>query len=213
MHCSVRISKGSGTRRVILEYSETEQGAGRGQWTEISDVPYHNHDGCAMHVCDDAISLFAGFGHKVNQRHVSTYSLVSKQWRSSNHDSASRSLPLLPQASCDASLVKLTNSMFIIGGRDACSLKNRDGGWIISDPPHGIMLKSAAACALSDHSMVICENGEPGTAMCVVHDTLSGQVHSLPDSPGSDLTPSITIFGSTLVFMPNSLRGKVGIYT
>eukprot|EP00117_Sycon_ciliatum_P031592 scpid99214/ scgid24678/ len=213
MNCKVQISGGTQDRRVILQYSETEQGAACGQWTELLDVPYHNHDGCAMHVCDDAISLFGGFADVGSHRHVSTYSLVSKQWRSSNHDSASRSLPLLPQSSHSASLVKLANSMYFVGGPDACYLKSHDGGWITCNPPHGIVLKSAAACALSDHSMVICENGEPGTAMCVVHDTLSGQVHSLPDSPGSDLTPSITIFGSTLVFMPNSLRGKVGIYT
>ncbi|XP_065181601.1 serine/threonine-protein kinase DDB_G0283821-like [Sycon ciliatum] len=198
MHCKVH-SSGSDARYAILLYGATEHGHASCQWMELLEVPYCNHGWCVMHVCHDLISLLGGWYRGNSHILVSTYSLLNKQWSSSDQFSVSEPMLLLPQSCYVASLVKLTNAMFIIGGGDACYLKFHDGGWIACNPPYGVKLAESAACALSDHSMVICQKAGSGTDRCVVHDTLSGQVYPLPDSPMSVYTPSLTLFNGTLV--------------
>ncbi|XP_065194901.1 mitogen-activated protein kinase kinase kinase 7-like [Sycon ciliatum] len=205
----------------ILQYSETEQRGARCQWRKIANVPFDSHVGCVMHVSDSAISLFGGNSRSESsyddyRNHASTYCLSRKQWESTRIYPSS--LDFLPQPCCDASLVKLANSVYIIGGSDMCCLKALGGKWIASTPPDNVMLVDSAACTLSDHSMVVCHKDNFGiyytSHMCSVHDTLTDQVYSLPDPPRSTSTPSLTLFGSALVLGVNGVTDdSVALYS
>ncbi|XP_065181741.1 uncharacterized protein LOC135812296 isoform X1 [Sycon ciliatum] len=212
MYCNTYTKSTNTWVRSLLQYCDTPDngdggwggggGDGGGQWTKLTDVPSHcNHDWCTLHVCHDAISLYGGRHGGTDQDHVSTYSLASKQWSSSSSSITSLVLPSLPLPCSDASLVTFPDSLYLVGGPTGCFFKHHDGRWVSTTPPDGVELKFSAACALSDHSMVICPNSP--SAECVVHDISSAQVYPLPAMPefsySSYYTPSLTLFGSTLV--------------
>ncbi|XP_065181724.1 probable serine/threonine-protein kinase roco4 isoform X2 [Sycon ciliatum] len=223
MYC-LTLSKSTNTWvRSILQYCDTPDngdggrsggggGGGGGQWTKLMDVSHCRHDWCTLHACHDAISLYGGSHDLSNHKHVSTYSLASKQWSSSASSNASLVLPSLPQPCSKASLVSFPDSLYLVGGNTGCFFKHHDGRWVSTSPPDRGDLKLSAACALSDHSMVICPNA-PFTE-CVVHDISSGQVHPLPAVPKySYCTPSLTLFGSTLVLSVCGPHSSGSLYT
>ena len=197
----------------ILQYCDTpdngdgSRGGGGGgrhrHLAKVTDVTHYFHAWCSLHACDDTISLYGGRHAGENHKHVSTYlkcSLASKQWSSSSPSKTSRAhaLPSLPLPCIRASLVTFPDSLYIVGGDTGCFFQHHDGRWVSTSPPDGVELMFSAACALSEHSMVIC----PPTpaAECVVYDILSKQSYSLPAIPAvSAYTPSLTLFGSTLV--------------
>eukprot|EP00117_Sycon_ciliatum_P048712 scpid42025/ scgid34641/ Serine/threonine-protein kinase CTR1 len=210
MHCNTYTKSTNTWVRSILQYCDTpdtvDGSRSGGQWTTLTDVPSHcNHDWCTLHVCADAISLYGGKHRGTKHKHVSTYSkcsLASKQWSSSSGShGTSLVLPSLPLPCSEASLVPFPDSLYLVGGVTGCFLKHHDGRWVSTSPPDGVELKFSAACALSDHCMVICPY--TASAECVVHDISSGQVYPLPAMPefsySSYYTPSLTLFGSTLV--------------
>ncbi|XP_065181729.1 pneumococcal serine-rich repeat protein-like isoform X2 [Sycon ciliatum] len=225
MYCNTYTKSSNTWVRSILQYCDTpdngdggrsggDGGDGGGQWTKLTDVPSQcYHDWCSLHVCHDAISLYGGrYADGTYYNHVSTYSLASKQWSSSSSSNASLVLPSLPLPCSVASLVTFPDSLYIVGGPTGCFLKHHDGRWVSTSPPDGVKLKFSAACALSDHCMVIC----PGTpsAKCVVYDISSGQVYPLPAMPEySAYTPSLTLFGSTLVLSVGGPDSPGSLYT
>ncbi|XP_065181616.1 serine/threonine-protein kinase DDB_G0283821-like [Sycon ciliatum] len=202
MYCNTLPKSTTRGVRSILQYCDTPdngdggRGGGGRQWAKVTDVPSHcNHSWCTLHVCHDSISLYGGVHHD----HVSIYSLASQQWSSSSalHDTG-LVLPSLPLPCREASLVPFPDSMYMVGGGTCCFLKHHDGRWVSTSPPDGVELVGSAACALSEHSMVICPHTP--AAECVVYDITSRQIHSLPAMPVYiDYTPSLTLFGSTLV--------------
>ncbi|XP_065181685.1 cyclic GMP-binding protein C-like isoform X14 [Sycon ciliatum] len=222
MHCDTYTKSTNTWVHSILQYCDTPDngdggrsggGGGGGQWTKLTDVPHCSHAWCTIHVCHDAISLYGGLhsdGTKHN--HVSTYSLASKQWSSSSSSNTSLVLPALPLPCCRASLVTFPDSLYLVGGVTGCFLKHHDGRWVSTSPPDGVELKFSAACALSDHCMVICPH--TASAECVVHDISSGQVYPLPAMPQwSFYTPSLTLFGSTLVLSVGGSNSPTALYT
>ena len=226
MHCNTYTKTWIGIDRIvrsILQYCDTPDtvegsrgggdGGGGGQWTKLTNVPSHrNHDWCTLHVCADAISLYGGRHYGTKHNHVSTYSLASKQWSSSSPSNTSLVLPALPLPCSSASLVPFPDSLYFVGGVTGCFLKHHDGRWVSTSPPDGVELEFSAACALSDHCMVICPNN--ASAECVVHDISSGQVYPLPAMPEfSGYNPSLTLFGSTLVLSVGAPDSPPALYT
>ncbi|XP_065181759.1 uncharacterized protein LOC135812308 [Sycon ciliatum] len=221
MHCNT-YTKSTNTRVYsILQYCDTpdngdgsRSGGDGGQWTKLTDVPSHcKHAWCTLHVGADAISLYGGRHYGTEYNHVSTYSLASQQWSSSSSPSnTSLVLPSLPLPCSEASLVPFPDSLYLVGGVTGCFLKHHDGRWVSTSPPDGVKLKFSAACALSDHCMVICPHTP--SAECVVHDISSGQVYPLPAMPEySRYTPSLTLFGSTLVLSVGGSDTPTALYT
>ncbi|XP_065182399.1 uncharacterized protein LOC135813109 [Sycon ciliatum] len=224
MYC-LTLSKSTNTWvRSILQYCDTPDngdggrsgggggGGGGGQWTKLMELSHCRHDWCTLHACHDAISLYGGSHDLSNHKHVSTYSLASKQWSSSASSNASLVLPSLPQPCSKASLVSFPDSLYLVGGNTGCFFKHHNGRWVSTCPPDRGDLKFSAACALSDHSMVICPNA-PFTE-CVVHDISSGQVYPLPAVPKySYCTPSLRLFGSTLVLSVCGPHSSGSLYT
>ena len=220
MHCTTYTKSANRKVRSILQYCDTpdngdggRSGGDGGQWTKLTDVPSHcNHNWCTLHVCADAISLYGGYHGETRHNHVSIYSLASQQWSSSSPSNASLVLPSLPLPCSDASLVTFPDSLYLVGGGAGCFLKHHDGRWVSTSPPDGVELKFSAACALSDHCMVICPNN--ASAECVVHDISSGQVYPLPAMPQkSYYTPSLTLLGSTLVLSVGGPDNPGSLYT
>ena len=167
---------------------------------------------CTLHVCDDAISLYGGKHSGTHHNHVSIYSLASKQWSSSSSSNASLVLPSLPLPCCEASLVPFPDSLYLVGGPTGCFFKHHDGRWVSTSPPAGVKLKFSAACALSEHCMAICPHTP--SAESVVHDISSGQVYPLPAMPQwSFYTPTLTLFGSTLVLSVGGDESPTALYT
>ncbi|XP_065181603.1 probable serine/threonine-protein kinase DDB_G0278901 isoform X2 [Sycon ciliatum] len=210
MHCTTLPKSTTRGVRSILQYCDTPDngdgsrggGGRRRQWAKVTDVPSHcSHTWCTLHACDDAISLYGGKHRGTKHKHVSTYSkcsLASKQWSSSSSSNTSLVLPSLPLPCYSASLVTFPDSLYLVGGDTGCFFQHHDGRWVSTSPPDGVELKFSAACALSEHSMVICPRTP--AAECVVHDILSGQSYPLPAIPAvSRCTPSLILFGSTLV--------------
>ncbi|XP_065181735.1 uncharacterized protein LOC135812290 [Sycon ciliatum] len=224
MHCNTYTKSTDTPVRSILQYCDTPDngdggrsgGDGGGRWTTLTDVPSHcRHDWCTLHVCADAISLYGGQQDSDGTRHnhVGIYSLDSKQWGSSfSSSNASLVLPSLPLSCSRASLVTFPDSLYLVGGPTGCFFKHHDGRWVSTSPPDGVKLKFSAACALSDHWMVICPNTP--SAKCVVYDISSGQVYPLPAIPEhSRYTPSLTLFGSTLVLSVGGPGSAAALYT
>ncbi|XP_065181732.1 serine/threonine-protein kinase DDB_G0283821-like isoform X2 [Sycon ciliatum] len=219
MHCGTYTKSTNTLVRCILQYRDTPdngdggRSGGGGQWTTVTDASSHcKHDWCTLHVCADAISLYGGQNSGTHHNHVSTYSLASKQWSSSSPSNTSLVLPSLPLPCSDASLVLFSDSLYIVGGPLGCFLKHHDGRWVSTTPPDGVKLKFSAACTLSDHCMVICPYTP--SAECVVHDISSGEVYPLPAMPQhSGYTPSLTLFGSTLVLSVGDADNPGSLYT
>ena len=223
MHCNTLPKSTNRKVYSILQYCDTPDnndgsrsgggGGDGGRWTKLTDVSHYDHDWCTLHVCADAISLYgARHGETYNNYHVSVYSLASKQWSSSSSSNTSLVLPSLPLPCSSASLVSFPDSLYLVGGVTGCFLKHHDGRWVSTSPPDCVKLKFSAACALSDHCMVICPNTP--SAECVVYDISSGQVYLLPAMPQySDCTPSLTLFGSTLVLSVGGPNTPTALYT
>ena len=220
MHCGTYTKSTNTLVRSILQYCDTpDNGNGRrsggsgggGRWTKLTNVQHFRHYWCTPHACHDSISLYGSYDGETYHNHVSTYSLDSKQWSSSSPSNASLVLPSLPQPCINASLVSFPDSLYLVGGTTGCFFKHHDGRWVSTTPPDGVELKFSAACALSDHCMVICPHTP---TKCVVHDISSGQVYPLPAMPQENFyTPSLTLFGSTLVLSVAGPGSAAALYT
>ncbi|XP_065181722.1 serine/threonine-protein kinase WNK-like isoform X2 [Sycon ciliatum] len=215
MYCNTYTKSTKTGVRSLLQYRDTPDigdGGGGGQWTTVTDVSHCNHDWCTLHVCHDAISLYGGYDGDTDHNHVSTYSLASQQRSSSSSSNTSLVLPSLPLPCSSASLVPFPDSLYLVGGVTGCFLKHHDGRWVSASPPDGVELEFSAACALSDHCMVICPSISP--AECVVYDISSGLVYPVPATPEySSFTPSLTLFCSTLVLSVSGLDNPGSLYT
>ncbi|XP_065181751.1 uncharacterized protein LOC135812304 [Sycon ciliatum] len=220
MHCQTLPKSTNTWVNSILQYCDTPDNGdgsrGGGQWSKLTNVPSHCiHAWCTLHVGADAISLHGGRRYGTDHNHVSTYSLASKQWSSSSSSNTSLVLPSLPLPCSEASLVPFPDSLYLVGGITGCFFKHHDGRWVSTTPPDGVELKFSAACALSDHCMVICPS--TASAGCVVYDISSGQVYPLPAMPEhrylTHYTPSLTLFGSTLVLSVGGPDSPGSLYT
>ena len=222
MYCNTYTKSTNTLVRSILQYCDTPDngdggrsggdGGGGGEWTKLTDVQHCIHAWCTLHACADAISLYGGQKSGTRHNHVSTYSLASKQWSSSSPSNTSLVLPALPLPCSSASLVSFPDSLYLIGGVTGCFFKHNDGRWVSTGPPDGVKLKGSAACALSDHCMAICPHTP--SAESVVHDISSGQVYPLPAMPQRSFsTPSLKLFGSTLVLSLGGHDSPTALYT
>ncbi|XP_065181743.1 uncharacterized protein LOC135812296 isoform X2 [Sycon ciliatum] len=220
MHCNTYTKSTNTGVCSILQYCDTPDNGdgsrGGGGWTKLTDVPHCIYHWCTLHACADAISLYGGmYADGTYQDHVSIYSLASKQWSSSSSSNSSLVLPSLPLPCTWASLVTFPDSLYLVGGPTGCFFKHHDGRWVSTTPPDGVELKFSAACALSDHCMVICPYPPP--AECVVYDISSGQIYPLPAAsstpPKRFYTPSLTLFGSTLVLSEGGPDNPGSVYT
>ncbi|XP_065181688.1 receptor-interacting serine/threonine-protein kinase 3-like isoform X16 [Sycon ciliatum] len=220
MHCGTYTKSTNTLVRSILQYCDTPDNSngrrsggsgGGGRWTKLTNVQHFRHYWCTPHACHGSISLYGSYDGETYHNHVSTYSLASKQWSSSSPPNASLVLPSLPQPCINASLVSFPDSLYLVGGTTGCFFKHHDGRWVSTTPPDGVELKFSAACALSDHCMVICPHTP---TKCVVHDISSGQVYPLPAMPQENFyTPSLTLFGSTLVLSVAGPGSAAALYT
>ncbi|XP_065181407.1 bone morphogenetic protein receptor type-2-like isoform X4 [Sycon ciliatum] len=164
---------------VLLQYDQHDR-----QWVEVAKVPaYGQYRGCVVHATDTSVSLLGGmkrsflFLRAVN--HVSCYTLLDEQWKSSAVPS--HSLPALPCDCAYASLVACHGSLYIIGGDTGCFLQYTDDGhWQEAVKPDGVDLQFSQACSLSDDSLVIASYDS--ASQCTVYNVRTHCVYELPSA-------------------------------